>query len=420
MLGSAVSAHQRHEDRASRLAVSGRHQLLGMLRLFGALAVLVLIAILVSPRTRDGAIIFLDQRNLFDILARVSNVGILAVGMTLVILTGGIDLSVGSVLSLGSVVAAVLLLERGWNAGGALAAPALILTVAILAALLTSWLLSARAPTRARPRLATGAFLIAGILTAIWLAGAIPHGLPVPALVMAVMAVGLMVGCINGVLIAHGGLQPFIATLATMISIWGLAWLVTGETNARRNIATGEGATEAFNWLGSRLGGVIPVPGIFFLTAVLIAHLMLRYTRLGRRIYAIGSNEDAARLSGVPVAGTKVLVYGVSGLLAALTGTLWAAQYDQGFPDAGQGAELEAIAAVVIGGTSLMGGRGGVAGTFMGVLMFGVLNNILTLLEYTTNWQRLVTGAIIIAAVLLQEARFRAMIGRFWASLREG
>src|SRR5205807_4723520 len=120
-------------------------------------------------------------------------------------------------------------------------------------------------------------------------------------------------------------------------------------------------------------------------------------------------------LSGVPVNATKVLVYGASGLLSALTGVLWAAQYNQGFPDAGQGAELDAIAAVVIGGTSLMGGRGGIPGTFMGVLMFGILNNILTLLQYTTNWQRLVTGGIIAAAVLLQEGRLKAGLARLLA-----
>jgi simple sugar transport system permease protein len=455
--------------------------MLGGLRLFGGLAVLVLVGVIVSPRTREGANIFLDQRNLFDILERVSNVGILAVGMTLVILTGGIDLSVGSVLSLGTVVAAMLLLERGWHGGARLAAPALVIALALVAGTVVPRLLPERVGPALRARVSGAAFLLAGAAAAAWAAHAAPRGLPIPWLVASVMALGLLVGSLNGLLVAYGGLQPFIATLATMISIWGLAWIVPGEANARRHISTASDTSyQAFNWLGTRitisvpaeaivvmgialvapllllylrpgrragqprrlvtgpnagicivlglLSGLlashwrgalrsdVPVPGIFFLGVVLSAHVVLRYTELGRRIYAIGGSEDAARLSGVPVAATKVLIYGISGLLAALTGTLWAAQYHQGFPDAGQGAELDAIAAVVIGGTSLMGGRGGVPGTFMGVLMLGVLNNILMLKEYTTNWQRLVTGAIIALAVLLQQERLQTTARRAVAS----
>jgi simple sugar transport system permease protein len=389
-----------------------RRQLLAALTLFGGLAVLVLIGALVSPRTVDGDNVFLNQRNLFDILARVSNVGILAVGMTLVILTGGIDLSVGSVLSLGTVVAAMLLLERGWHPGAVLAVPSLAFASGAVAGL-GAWLFAGKARPAARAGWAAGSFLAAALLAGGWGAAAAPNGMPVPGVVASVMAVGLLVGCLNGVLVAYGGLQPFIATLATMISIWGLAWLIPGESNARRNISTAVGtAHEPFNWLGSRIANVFPVPTLFFFGAVLVAHLVLRYTGAGRRVYAIGGNEDAARLSGVPVAGMKVLVYGTSGLLAALAGALWAAQYHQGYPDAGLGYELWAIAAVVIGGTSLVGGRGGLPGTFMGVLMFGVLENILSLVEAKTNWQRLVTGAIIVMAVLLQEGRLKAALHR--------
>lgn len=404
--------------------------MLGALRLFGGLLALVIVGIIVSPRdTRDGTILFLQQSNLFDILALVSKVGVLAVGMTVVILTGGIDLSVGSVLSLGSVVAAMLLLERGWHAGAKLAVPSLALGAGLVAALTVSWLMGERGVPvpRGRPRRTTraraglAAFLIAAAVAALWGARAAPVGMPVPLLLASVMAVGLLAGCLNGALVAYGGLQPFIATLASMISLWGLAWLIAGD-NARRHISTGEAGSHlaAFNWLGSRVGGVVPVPGLFFIGAVVLAQVVLRSTRAGRQIYAIGGGEDAARLSGVPVATRKVLVYGVSGMLAALAGTLWAAQYHQGFPDAGQGAELDAIAAVVIGGTSLMGGRGGVAGTLAGVLMFGILNNILTLRQFDTNWQRLVTGIIIAVAVLLQEGRLRAAVARFARTVRGG
>jgi ribose/xylose/arabinose/galactoside ABC-type transport system permease subunit len=387
------------------------------LRLFGGLAALIAVAAVMSPHTPDGQNIFLNRANLFDVLARVANVGLLAVGMTLVILTGGIDLSVGSVLSLGTVVAAMLLLERGWHPGARLALPALAFVAGIAAAAAASRLVPLRLGA-GRAAVWWLAFLVAAGLVGSACVRMAPHGLPLPLLLLSVMAVGLIAGWLNGALVAAGGLQPFIATLSTMIGIWGLAYLVTGEENARRHISTGAGTAaqvEAFTALGSRLEhGVagFPVPALFFLGAALLAHLMLCYTPLGRRIYAIGGNEDAARLSGVPVARTKLLVYGVSGLLSALAGALWAAQYEQGFTDAGQGAELEAIAAVVIGGTSLAGGRGGIPGTVVGVLMFGVLNNILVLREYTTAYQRAMTGAVIAVAVLLQSGRLQAALRR--------
>lgn len=410
-MSGAVAAEKGGAVRES----AARKQILDIIRLVGGLVLLVIVGIIVSPRARDGSIIFLNPTNLFDILARVSNVGIIAVGMTLVILTSGIDLSVGSVLSLGTVVAAMLLLEPGWNSASWLAVPSMVLAGGIAGAQAAGSL--ARTVT-ARSRAGLAGFLLGAILLGALGAALVAHGMPVPVLLIAVMSVGLAVGCLNGVLVAGGGLQPFIATLASMIGIWGLAWLVAGESNARRPIPSTRVELEAFNWLGSRWLGVVPVPGLVFVAVVVVAHLVLRGTPLGRRIYAIGGNEDAARLTGVPVTQTKVLVYGASGLLSALTGVLWAAQYHQGFPDAGQGAELDAIAAVVIGGTSLMGGRGGVLGTFMGVLMFGVLNNILTLLQYTTNWQRLVTGVIIAVAVLAQEGRVQAWFRQYAASLR--
>jgi simple sugar transport system permease protein len=389
---------------------------LAVVRQLGGLAALVLIGIVVSPHDTRGGNIFMSDSNLFDILARVSNVGLLAVGMTLVVLTAGIDLSVGSVLSLGTVVAAMLLLERGWNPASILAAPCLALGAGLAAAALAGRAAAGGGRTAAA-RAGTLAFIIAAPLAGFGFASLLATGLPVPVILLAVMSVGLVVGCVNGLLVAYGGLQPFIATLSTMIGVWGLAWLVTGENNARRRIAS-DAAYAGFNWLGSRVGGVIPVPGLVLIAIVIAVHLIIRYTSVGRRLYAIGGSEEATRLSGVPVDRTKVLVYGCSGLLAALAGTLWAAQYHQGYPDAGLTKELDAIAAVVIGGTSLMGGRGGVTGTLTGVLMFGVLSNILQLKEFTTSWQRFATGGIIALAVLIQQGQVQALVKRYLVTLR--
>jgi ribose/xylose/arabinose/galactoside ABC-type transport system permease subunit len=147
----------------------------------------------------------------------------------------------------------------------------------------------------------------------------------------------------------------------------------------------------------------VPVPGLFFLAVVIFSALLLRATTFGRYVYAIGGNEQAARLSGVAIDRVKIAVYAVSGFLASLAGVLYTAQYRQGKPDAGVGMELDAIAAVVIGGTSLMGGKGSIAGTFVGVLIFGFLSNILQLNNIDSNTQLVLKGGIILAAVLVQE-----------------
>jgi simple sugar transport system permease protein len=159
---------------------------------------------------------------------------------------------------------------------------------------------------------------------------------------------------------------------------------------------------------------VIPVPGIFFLVVVLIFGFVLKYSAFGRYIYAIGGNEQAARLAGIQVDQIKVAVYSISGMLACLSGVLYTSQYRQGKPDAGAGGELDAIAAVVIGGTNLMGGKGTMTGTFVGVLIFGFLTNILLLKNINSNIQFVLKGAIILAAVLLQEGQ----LGLWWKRLR--
>jgi simple sugar transport system permease protein len=155
------------------------------------------------------------------------------------------------------------------------------------------------------------------------------------------------------------------------------------------------------------------MPGIFFLAAIIIYAGVLRLTPFGRYVYAIGGNEEAARLSGIDSGRVKVLTYALSGLLAGIAAVLYVAQYRQGKPDAGAGLELDAIAAVVIGGTSLMGGRGGLAGTFCGVLIFGLLSNILQLHNIDSNLQLVLKGLIIIGTVLVQERNAGDILARF-------
>ena len=226
--------------------------------------------------------------------------------------------------------------------------------------------------------------------------------------------VGLMVGAINGIVIVGGRLQPFIVTLAMMVTALGVARLTAGQNNAVLPVYTGSNAVAEFDMLRSLVFGVIPVPGLFFLAAVLIYGAVLRFTTFGRYVYAIGGNEEAARLSGIDVARTKIAIYAFSGMLAGVAAVLFVAQYRQGKPDAGSGLELDAIAAVVIGGTSLMGGRGRMAGTLVGVLIFGLLSNLLQLHNINSNLQLVLKGLIIVGAVLIQERN----LGEIMANLR--
>jgi simple sugar transport system permease protein len=207
--------------------------------------------------------------------------------------------------------------------------------------------------------------------------------------------------------VAYGKLQPFIVTLAMMTAALGAGRLISGRGGAVHPIyESGPQAVHASFWvLREFLGGILPMPGLIFLICTGGAYVILTQTRFGRHVYAVGGNAETARLSGISVARTQLVVYALSGLLSGLTGVLYAAQYRQGKPDAGSGAELDAIAAVVVGGTRLMGGRGSVLGTFAGVLMLGILNNVLSLRSVDTNIQLILKGIIIMGAVLLQEGK---------------
>ena len=188
-----------------------------------------------------------------------------------------------------------------------------------------------------------------------------------------------------------------------MVTALGIARLTAGQNNAVLPVYTGSNATADFDMLRSLVFGVVPMPGLFFIAAIVIYGAVLRFTPFGRYVYAIGGNEEAARLSGIDAGRVKIVTYAISGLLAGIAAVLYVAQYRQGKPDAGAGLELDAIAAVVIGGTSLMGGRGSLAGTFCGVLIFGLLSNILQLHNINSNLQLVLKGLIIIGTVLVQE-----------------
>jgi len=234
-------------------------------------------------------------------------------------------------------------------------------------------------------------------------------GLPAVAAVPLCLLAGAACGMLSGGLIARYGLQPFIVTLAMMVFARGLAKYVSGGQKMSTYRQLPDGSFESlprpaiFSLLDSRvLGGNIAVVTLVFLGCVFITWLLLERFRAGRYLYAVGGNETAARLSGVHVGRCKVLAYGMSGLFAAVAGMCQAAQEAQGDPEAGATYELTAIAIVVIGGTSLMGGRGGILLTLLGALTIGYLEKILSLNAVGEASRLMLTGGIIVAAVLLQ------------------
>ncbi|MFC2248064.1 ABC transporter permease [Labrys portucalensis] len=406
-------------------------RLLSRTKLYWGLAALFAIGVAFSPVTSKGRNIFLTSGNLSDVLRQVSITGLVAVGMTMVILIGGIDLSVGSILALGTVLAALLLTQPGLTVAAGIALPITFLVAMVGVALIVSFVsgqlgmgrsvATAASIRHGRRRSALSAIwlpLVAGIVVAglltLWLASQAGSQFGMPGVLIAVSCVGLAVGALNGAIIVSGRLQPFIVTLAMMVTMLGLARLVAGQDSAVVAVYSGTNATTDIDLLRAVLWGVLPVPGLFFLAALALFMVVLKFTAFGRYVYAIGGNEEATRLSGIAVTPVKIATYAFSGMLACIAGVLYVAQYRQGKPDAGVGLELDAIAAVVIGGTSLMGGRGSLAGTLVGVLIFGLLTNILQLHNISTNVQLVMKGLIIILTVLLQERN----LGQIFASLK--
>lgn len=306
--------------------------------LIGFAGILVL-AVVFSPSATDGSRIFLQLGNLTDILRQVSVIGIIALAMTFVILTAGIDLSVGSILALSTSVVATVL-TRTFT--GLSYSPQIAL--AIIAALLITTL----------------------------------------------------AGALNGAVIASIRIQPFVVTLASMIGIRGLAkWLTS---NANIDIGFGQDVAAAFAAIYRQKLVVI---GSYMVLSV-VFWLVLAYTVFGRHVRAIGDNERAARYSGLPIRRNKILVYALSGLMAGFAGVLYAAENHQGNPNAGVAYELDAIAAVVIGGTSLAGGKGSIGGTIIGTLTIGVLTNMLRLNNVDSNIEMMIKAVIIVLAVAVQ------------------
>jgi len=397
-------------------------------KLYWGLLIICLIGAAASPHTSAGHNIFLSYGNLTDVLRQVSITGLVATGMTIVILLGGIDLSVGSVMGFSTIVCAMLLTKPGWSTASVMGLPTAILVAFTAVACLARFVLHGIARGRdaaagARREIVLGSWqhvgmpamfgLLAALLVGWFLFNELPTKFGVLGVLLVTPCVAMLLGAVNGLLIVNGRLQPFIATLAMMVSALGIARLTAGQDNAVIAVYTGTNATESFEVLRSMLWGIIPVPSVFFLAAILICAAILRFTTFGRYVYAIGGNTEAARLSGIKVAQVQFTAYLLSGLLAGIAGVLFVAQYRQGKPDAGTGLELDAIAAVVIGGTSLMGGRGGLAGTFVGVLIFGLLSDILQLQNIDSNVQLVMKGLIIVCTVLVQEQNLGQFVARW-------
>jgi ribose transport system permease protein len=314
-----------------------------------ALVALVFVLLLGCAFNAHGAFFKLGTHR--DTLRQASVFGILACGLTLVIISGGIDLAVGSVLALVSVSFSLMSIHWGW-------APWVSMPLSLL--------------------------------------------------------VGLACGAAAGGITAWCDIQPFIATLAMMVFARGLAKTISGGMKVSTAVANPDGTfhyvevPKTFRFIDSRiLGGHLSVVTVIFLICAILAWVILSRHCWGRFMYAVGGNEEAARLSGVPVKFTKMLAYSASGLMAAVAGLCQAAQEQQGDPEAGAGYELTAIAIVVIGGTTLTGGRGGIGLTLLGTLTIGYLDKILSINAVPEASRLMLTGAIIVVAVLTQRRRKR-------------
>jgi simple sugar transport system permease protein len=333
-----------------------------------------------------------------------------------------------------TVICAMLLTKPGWTSASILGVPAAILIGGAAVALTARFVFAGLARGRdvsagrrreiALPRWQSAGIpgllgLVAAIAIGWWTINQVPAKFGVLGVLLIAPYLAMLLGGINGLLIVAGRLQPFIATLAMMVSALGIARLTAGSDNAVVPVYTGTNATEAFELLRSMLWGVLPVPSVFFLAAICLFGAILRFTTFGRYAYAIGGNVEAAKLSGIKVKQVQLTAYLLSGLLAGIAGVLFVAQYRQGKPDAGAGLELDAIAAVVIGGTSLMGGRGSLAGTFVGVLIFGLLSDILQLQNIDSNVQLVMKGLIIVCTVLVQEQNLGQLLAR-WRHRKSG
>ncbi len=302
------------------------------------LAILVVILSVLRPN-------FLSAFNLFNVMRQISFIGILAVGMTFVILTAGIDLSVGSLLAFTGIICASV--AKGSRS------------------------------------------LLEGGVTD-------PGGVGVLLAALAALGAGLLIGLLQGSLIARASIPAFIVTLGGL-GAWRGATLLWSDGQPISSFS------DDFKLWGQGFIGPLPIPVIFFVAMVIIGQIVLKYTQYGRWIYALGGNAEASRLSGLNVKALTTSVYMISGFCAGLAGFLLTSRLNSAEQVAGQGYELQAIAAVVIGGTSLFGGQGGMIGTLIGAMLIGVLNNGLVILNVSPYYQQIVIGAIIVLSVYIDQ-----------------
>ena len=286
----------------------------------------------VFPKTSGS---FFTRQNIFNVLSQISTNLFLACGMTMVIILGGIDLSVGSIIALSGCISA-----------GCVAR----------------------------------------------------YNLPLPIALLMGLLVGLLVGMFNGAVISKTTIPAFIVTLATMNIAKGLAYVYTGGSPVRV-------VTKEWQFLGAGYVGIFPTPVVILVIVLIITAIIMNKTKMGRHMYAVGGNQQAAEFSGIKVEKVKFFVHAFSGLMAGLAGIVLASRMYSGQPTAGDGAEMDAIAAVVVGGTSMAGGSGKIGGTIIGGLIIGVLNNGLNLLNVNSFWQYVVKGVVILLAVFLDYFR---------------
>lgn len=313
---------------------------------FIALIILILIFSMSSPY-------FMTRENVLNITRQVSVVSLLSIAMTLVIITGGIDLSVSSVVAMAGIMAA---------------------------------------------------------------SGMKDMGLSIPTAILLGVLVGIITGVVNGVLIAVLNMPAFITTMGTMTMLRGIGYIYTGAYPIYD-------LPKAFKVLGQGYWGVIPIPTILFIAFAIIAHIILSKTVYGRHLYAVGGNSDAAKLAGIRVTLVKISVYVISGFLASIAAVVQAARVGAGMPTIGEGFELEAVAAVVIGGAAMSGGSGTILGTILGAIVLGVLSNGLSLLDVDSYIMQVIRGLVVILAVLIDQIRIimanKAQVKRTMIQLKE-
>lgn len=306
-----------------------------------ALVLLAVVLCVISPEFRQVS-------NLLNLLRQAAFNGLIAIGMTCVILSDGIDLSVGSVFALAAIICAEMLVA----------------------------------------------------------------GISAPVAILAALVVGTLLGLISGILVAKLRLQAFIATLITMTAYRGIAMIITDGKPISRLASSIESAGGAFLFKALGKGNLliaesikIPLPAIILVIFFAVFYFVLNHTTFGRRVYATGSNAKCAKLVGVDTVKTKISVYAISGFLAALAGLMMISRVDSAQPTLGDGYELDAIAAVALGGTSMSGGRGKITGTIAGVLIIAMLNNGLNILGVTSYYQDVIKAIVILVAVLADSKR---------------